>query len=250
MRVGRFSFSPALVPTLATLAVLPLLVTLGLWQLGRAAEKRELQLMYEQRAKRPPLPLDAAGWTAIRASNDTGDLAYRRMEMQGRFDGAHQYLLDNRTRNGVAGFDVLTPFTPDGADGGVIVNRGWVPQGRDRADLPELPVPKESLAVTGTIDAKRKPLPLLGESGYRDPAWPKVVQRIDLHEMAKSLGYPLLPVVVLLDKDAPAGFSREWKPYYGIPVYRHQGYAVQWFALAIALIVIYIAVNTRRIPDD
>ena len=249
MRVGSFSFSPGLGPTLVTLAVLPLLMTLGIWQLGRADEKREMLAMYQERAKSAPLRVDTGQWTVMHARGEPGDLAYFRVEMRGRFDGARQYLLDNRTRNGVAGYEVLTAFTPDGAGGGLMVNRGWVPLGKSRADLPALPVPNESLRVTGTIDMQRKPLPLLGESGYQRLGWPKVVQRIDLEEMAKGLGYPLLAVIVLLDEEAPAGFTREWKPYYGIPVSRHQGYAVQWFALAAALIAIYVIVNTRRIRD-
>ncbi len=68
--------------------------------------------------------------------------------------------------------------------------------------------------------------------------------------MAKQLGLPLLPLVVLLDPGAPAGFAREWTPYYGISVQRHQGYAFQWFALATALGVIYIVVNLNRIDND
>lgn len=250
MRVGSFSFSPGLVPTLATVAVLPVLVTLGFWQLGRAAEKRDMQAMYAERAKRPPLTLDAERWAMIYAGDETGGLTYRRVEMRGRFDGARQYLLDNRTRNGIAGFEVLTAFTPEGAAGGLMVNRGWVALQESRAALPEVSVPAGSLRITGFVDAARKPLPLLGESGYEGGKWPKIVQRIDLEEMAKGLGYPLLPVVVLLNEDAPAGFARDWKPYYGIPASRHQGYAVQWFALAMALVIIYLVVNTRRIRDD
>lgn len=227
-----------------------MLVTLGVWQLGRAAEKKDMQAMYERQANQAPLTLDARQWTAMQNSDDLSRLAYQRVDMRGRFDGDRQYLLDNRTRNGVAGFDVLTAFTPSDAAGGLIVNRGWIPLAESRSVLPALPVPGETLQVTGLIDIARTPLPLLGESGYEQTGWPKIVQRIDLQKMADGLGYRLLPVVVLLDTEAPAGFVREWKPYYGIPASRHLGYAVQWFALALALIAIYVIVNARRIQDE
>ena len=250
MRIGRFDFSPRLLPTLATLALLPLLIALGVWQLGRAADKRHMQNTFTERVQQPAFFLDADAWSALRNDNQPQALAYLRVEMEGSFDGTRQYLLDNRTRNGVAGFEVLTAFRPDGADGGVIVNRGWVPQGRSRADLPPLPVPEQTVKLRGIIDAQREPLPLLGESGYERGGWPRIVQRIDMKAMADGLGYPLLPVTVLLDEDATFGFLREWKPYYGIPEERHQAYAVQWFALAAALVAIYVIVNTSRIENE
>jgi surfeit locus 1 family protein len=250
MRVGRYSFSPGLVPTLVTAVLLPLLMGLGGWQLGRAQEKRDIEQTVARRMAAAPLEIDAARWQAIHAGADLSDLAYRRVTMSGRFEGARQYLLDNRTRNGVAGFQVLTAFVPGGAAGGVLVNRGWIPLGERRDHSPALPVPSASLRISGAFDAPRKPPPLLGASGYGQSQWPKIVQRVELEPMARQLGISLLPRVVLLDPDAAAGFVREWKPYYGISVQRHQAYAFQWFALATALALIYIAVNLRRSNRD
>lgn len=250
MRVGNFDFSPRLVPTLATISLLPLLLTLGVWQLGRAAEKREMRQVYDQRATDAPLRLDADRWRLLHDRATVDELAYARVKMRGRFETRRQYLLDNRTHNGVAGFEVLTAFIPEGASGGLMVKRGWIPLTGRRDSLPSLPVPEESVKVSGLFDMQRRPLPLLGPSGYEQHEWPKVVQRIELESMSEQLGIPLLPSVLLLDSGAPAGFVREWKPYYGIPASRHQGYAVQWFALALALAVIYVVVNTRRASDD
>lgn len=250
MRIGRYSFSPRLVPTLMTAALLPLLIGLGIWQLGRAEEKREIEQTVSRRMTAPPLEIDAARWQAIHAGADVSTLAYRRVTMSGRFEVVHQYLLDNRTRNGIAGFQVLTAFIPGGADGGVLVNRGWIPLGERRDRLPPLPAPSTLLRISGAFDAPRKPPPLLGASGYEQRPWPKIVQRVELEPMSKQLGISLLPQVVLLDPDAAAGFVREWKPYYGISVQRHQAYAFQWFALATALAFIYIVVNLKRIHRD
>ena len=44
------------------------------------------------------------------------------------------------------------------------------------------------------------------------------------------------------------GFERVWRPVRGIGPQRHRGYAFQWFSLALALLVIYVVVNTRRHP--
>jgi len=51
--------------------------------------------------------------------------------------------------------------------------------------------------------------------------------------------------VILLDPKEPDGYARNWEAP-GFPPMRHIGYAVQWFALAAALLVIYIVTNVRR----
>lgn len=250
MRLGSFKFSPRLVPTLVTAALLPLLTGLGVWQLGRAEYKRTIEQTVVRRIEAPPLTIDPARFNAIQSGGELSELAYRRVVMRGRFEGARQYLLDNRTHNGVAGFQVLTAFLPQGVGGGVLVNRGWIPLGERRDQPLSLPVPSEELRISGAFDGPREPPPLLGSSGYEQRQWPKIVQRVELEQMAEQLGISLLPRMVLLDPNAPAGFVREWKPYYGISVERHQAYAFQWFALATALAIIYVVVNLKRARRD
>ena len=57
MRIGRFDFSPGLWPTLATLAILPLLLGLGIWQLDRAAWKQSIIDTGLETARQSPQPL-------------------------------------------------------------------------------------------------------------------------------------------------------------------------------------------------
>ena len=51
--------------------------------------------------------------------------------------------------------------------------------------------------------------------------------------------------LVLLDAGEPDGYVRNWTAP-GFPPMRHIAYAVQWFGLALALIIIYIVTNVRR----
>jgi surfeit locus 1 family protein len=53
---------------------------------------------------------------------------------------------------------------------------------------------------------------------------------------------------VYLDADEPDGFLRDWRPQLLSPE-KHLGYAMQWFAMALALVVIYVVVNLRR-PEE
>ena len=238
MRFGPVDFRPGWLPSLVTLALLVLLTGLGFWQLDRAEDKRALLAQWQARRDAPPRALarvlagEAARFTPVAA--------------RGRFDSEHQYLLDNRIRNNRPGYQVLTPLKLADGEGAVLVNRGWVPMGRGRSDLPQLPAPEGAVRVTGSL----APPPQTGmRLGPPDPGrdrWPKVIQYMAPGRVAEQLGYPVRDRVIRLDPEAPHGFERDW----GAPVpfgpERHVGYAVQWFALAGALLVIYLAVNTKR----
>jgi cytochrome oxidase assembly protein ShyY1 len=54
--------------------------------------------------------------------------------------------------------------------------------------------------------------------------------------------------LVLLDPGEPDGYARNWSAP-GFPPMRHIAYAVQWFALALTLAVIYVVTNLRRVDD-
>ena len=241
-KAARWRFRPTLWPTLASALLFPLLVSLGLWQLERADYKRAQLARVAAESERQPATLGPGG----PVNEGRGESwNHRRVIATGRYLSRH-FLLDNRTRRGVAGYHVLTPLVLDEERRrGVMVNRGWVPLGPSRERLPETAAP------VGTLDARgRGRVPakafLLGEAGYRGDAWPRVVQSIELPKMGEALGVDLLPFVVELDRSEPHGFVREWRPHGGISPERHLGYALQWFALAATLLAIYTLVNLRR----
>lgn len=244
MRPERRAFHPGLWPSLIVAALLILLVGLGFWQLDRAEQKRVLLEEYEQRPQQAALRLDAA------ATLEPA-LRYRQAWARGRYDPAHQFLLDNRVHQGRAGYQVLTPLRLAHSDAAVLVNRGWVPQGRTRADLPPLPVQSEGvITVEGMIDYPPEDPFSLGEGEARAPGWPKVLQQIDFELQSRQLDARLLPVILLLDPAQPDGFVRQWAP---IPERfgpaRHVGYAVQWFALALALVILFYWAVRRPAED-
>lgn len=239
MRLGRFEFhSPGLPLTLLTLVLLALLTGLGFWQLDRAAQKRVLVTQYQGQEGEAPI-LVQEGLAAAE------ELEYRPALVHGHFDTGRQFLLDNRTHQGIAGYLVLTPLRIDGSGHAILVNRGWVPQGASRADLPELPTPDGPIRLEGLLKEPTRSF-TLGEGEDREAGWPKVLQQVRLELQAEQLGYPLLPMLLLLGPEQEHGFVREWEPVRGFGPEQNMGYAVQWFALATALLLIYIVVNCRR----
>ncbi|MDH3527711.1 MAG: SURF1 family protein [Gammaproteobacteria bacterium] len=243
MRLGGFDFTAGLWPTLATIVLMPLLVSLGVWQLERAAWKQALVDGHAEQTRQPALAL--ADWLA------SGDLMpYRRVTARGRYDLDHQLLLDNSIHQGRAGYHVLTPLVLADTSEAVLVNRGWVPVGVSRAQLPALPGPEDMVDVQALVTYPPEKRLRLDSVEEPHAGWPGVVQLIEPGPLEQRLGYRLLPVVLLLDADAAHGFAREWRPVYGTTPDKHRAYALQWFTLATVLALIYIGVNTRRVSNE
>jgi hypothetical protein len=106
-----------LLTTVATLVLLPLFIGLGRWQWHRAEYKQQLEAQFVASAAQP----------VVFAAQSTASLPrYAPIVVRGSWDARRQFLLDNRTRDGRAGYDVLTPLQL--ADGRwLIVDRGWLP---------------------------------------------------------------------------------------------------------------------------
>jgi surfeit locus 1 family protein len=231
IRVGSRVFAPRLVPTLVMLPLLALLVGLGTWQLERAAEKRALLVAFARGAAAPAaLPPAAAA------------ARYTRVAVGGHYLSDRQFLLDNMTHDGRVGYRVLTPL--ERADGTlVLVDRGWLPGGPSRAQLPEVAVGDAPREVSGRLDE-------LPRAGVRlvapaEGGWPRRVSFPTHAELEAALGRPLYPRLLLLDAAVADGYLRDWRPP-GMPPERHVGYAVQWYALALTLVVIWVIVNLKR----
>ncbi|KAB7624438.1 SURF1 family protein [Alkalilimnicola sp. S0819] len=237
--MSRYSFRPTLIPTLATLALLPLLLSLGLWQLDRAAQKEAAMAARESGLAEALLDLNNAPPAAEQA-------IHRRALAHGRYDTAHQFLVDNQIVQGRVGYQVLTPLRLDEGRA-VLVSRGWLPAPSRRDQLPELAVAETPRRVEGTLAAGPSVGLRVGEASV-EQGWPRRVQYMDYEYFNASLPYRVLPYVLQLDPSAEDGYRREWGATEFGPE-RHRGYAVQWFSLAAALVLIYLLVNLRRRGD-
>ena len=231
------------VPATAAVLVIAAFSWLGAWQLDRAGEKERRSGTFVSRTSDAPILLNER-LSVMPSEFDPEWWRYRRIEVSGEALGARQYLLDNRTRSGVAGYHVYVPMLVTGLERLVLVNRGWVEIGPSRERRPDVSLTPSELVVSGIVDYPRQPM-LLGDDGYAQSSWPKVVQRIDLDKTERDLDRRMLPFVVLMDAELPHGFVREWTPYLGIGPSRHRGYAFQWFSLAAAVAVVWFVVKVR-----
>ena len=222
--------------------MLALLVWLGFWQLDRAEQKRALADAYAAAATAAPVVIESAAALAAAPR-------HARVSATGRFVAERQVLLDAQTHDGQVGYRVWTPLALDNGDW-VLVDRGWLSAGATRARLPDVAVDAAPRTVAGSKAPLPEPGLRLGDAAPADGPWPRRMVWPDEQALARAFGRAVPPALVLLDADAPDGFVREWAPADGMTAQRHVGYAVQWFALAAALVVIALVLLLRNRRHD
>jgi len=223
---------PRWLPPLATVIGIALTAAAGNWQLHRAHEKERLQQAYDRGASDAPIRL-----TAALVSED--DLKMRRVEVEGEFAPHGLVLLDNKIRNSEVGYEVIMPLKIGGSSMHVLVNRGWIAAGPERARLPVVKTPDTVVKVTGMAVVPGRFLELsdVQDSG---PVW----QNLTVARYSARTGLQVQPIVVQQQNDMNDGLLRSWeRPDFGIS--RHYGYAVQWFSFCGLIIFLYVFFHVK-----
>ena len=211
---------PVWLPTLAAFITIALCVTAGNWQHRRMLEKVALlaKITAAKTAPAAPLPTGVSNWNEWR---------FRAVTLDGEFDARHQILIDNAQHAGRVGYDVVAPLLlRDGR--AVLVDRGFVPVGASRANLPSPPIPAGQVTITGRIDIpSRRYLELGTHVTPKGPLW----QHVDTNEFAQATGVSVLPIVVRdIGQHANGLVQDDALPETGIE--KHQSYMLQWYTFA------------------
>jgi surfeit locus 1 family protein len=224
--------------TALTLLAMLAFIDLGRWQWHRAQQKSALAAAFRA---------GESGVQALAGRSSAALPRYAQVRAQGRYDGEHQFLLDNMSHDGQPGYQVLTPLLL--ADGRTVrVNRGWVPLTASRRQLPLSAVdPSVNLTPAGKLDA----LPVAGIAlGHvpppAGPQWPKLTSFPTMTDLSAALGRPLEVQQLLLNPDEPLGYLRDWKPNTSFGPERHISYAVQWWGFALLALGLYGALNWHK----
>lgn len=221
-------FRPGLVPTLVVALLLPGLIALGGWQLSRADQKTRLLEVWAERRADP-----AMGTLQLLQEADP---AYRRVHLYGQFDASHSLLLDNRQRDGHVGVELLQPFHDQPSGQWLLVNRGWLPW-PDRRVPVRFDTPDTALSLDAWVYVSPGAAFQLG-TDPQTGAWPHLVTAIDAGHLWLQLEREGFAHELRLEP-GPASFRLEW-PLVVLGPEKHLGYAVQWFALALALVALYL----------
>lgn len=237
----NLKFFPEWRISLATAALFPFLIWLGFWQLDRAQEKSEIGNAWELRSLQPPAPLGQL------VGQENEALAFKRVLLTGEYVEDVVFLLDNKTRNGKFGYEVLSLFDLVGIDQFVLVNRGWIAGDPARLSLPEIPHEQGLLSVTGHLYIPGDKPYLLAEQTF-ESGWPKRIQALEMDKISTvaqaQVGAPLYPHLVRIDIAQAGALAVDWK-IVNVSPQKHNGYAFQWFAMALFLGIFYVLRSTN-----
>jgi len=235
----RISFRFRAIPFVATVLLVALGVALGQWQERRADLKIAMQRKLVERAAETPLALGAQ-------LAPGAPLEYRRVLVRGQFVPEWPLFLDNRPQQGKAGFYLVMPFRIAGSDTHVLVARGWL--ARDAAQygrLPHYDTPAGPVELVGIVKTGLGQVMQLGTPAEVKPN--ARLQNIEVGQVAAASGLKLQPFFIEQTGPAAPGeqLVRAW-PAPALGVEKHQGYAFQWYALAVMALLFFVMTGFRR----
>ena len=235
MIVLGYSFTPKIWSIIVTAAFVFLFIELGNWQLSRADQKNAQQAQLDKLSQQPIITLPGA-------RVNLEDFQYREVEIRGEYLPSHTIYLDNKTHNGVAGYHVLTPIKLANSSLHVLINRGWIAGGIDRAILPNIPqVEQGEMIVTGVVVSPEQRMLQLTDQVIVGAVW----NNLDVQRYQEITGLELQPILVLQQDQIEDGLVRQWdRPDSGSA--KNMGYAIQWFSLAATAFIIFLVLNVKR----
>ncbi len=234
MQFSDYKFHFRVIPTLLLALPAPLFAGLGVWQLERAEEKRDLVQTLAEREQMPTLSLQGL-------ESDPQRLRYRKVSAEGEFDAGSQFFIENRRHGGKTGFHVITPLRQAGSDIRLLVNRGWLQAGPGNSLPGSVPVPEGRVRISGV--AGTPSLPAISLHAHNAATtWGKRWPYMTTELFAGTVDYPLQAFVLLQDPDTPHGFLRQW-PREMPKETMHIGYAIQWFAFALISLGLYLKLS-------
>ncbi|MDX1901016.1 MAG: SURF1 family protein [Gammaproteobacteria bacterium] len=208
------------------LCFVALFVALGYWQLCRYQFKKDLLNDSKERLISAPVALKSV---------TKNPLEFQHVIVAGRYLNDEIILVQDQFFHHRLGFEVLTVFQIPNESEYLLVDRGWVPV-LENGQLPVISPVKNEQRLIGHLRTFHEYQFILGKNILNPTVKPLVIQKVDVPELSHVLNKPLYPFILRLDANMPNGFAREWVITTVLPE-RHLGYAVQWFLMAIVLLI-------------
>lgn len=227
------------IPLLAFVLILPLLLSLGFWQLARMDEKQQiLQDIAQQQGKE-----------AIHLSEALKQQKKNFLPVTFQVTSvAENIYLDNQIVDGQVGVRVITPVITDISRQWILLDRGWLPYQDLTRQLPDAERLGTNIKVNGVLyQPSGRPF---GSQKINWQADKKnlLLAHLDMHylELAfQQQGEKLIDWIVYLNQSNPYTWQMIL-PGVSINPKKHLAYAIQWFALALTLCIIFFVLLFKR----
>lgn len=214
-----------------------LMLKLGFWQLSRAEEKTRILQNIETKMAQKPLDFNRLNQLvlnnySLRKSdiNLTGyKFKFQALPIQGKL-----IMLDNQIYQGQVGYLVFQPIMVNENSPLLLLELGFIKGLATRDSLPAIEELSGWQVFSGRIYQKQ--VNPLSYQLYPEFDWPKRIQNLNFQALSSIYGQPFLPVILQpnnIDNQLP----KPWMPV-AMSSEKHLGYAFQWFAMAITLIIL------------
>lgn len=238
-KTNGFKWQPNAKLLVFSLLMLPFLLSLGTWQLQRADEK---QTIVDRHARNQQL---APVINAEKLANEQ-DHQYRLAWIRGTVDNQRTIILDNRVRNGRPGYEIFQSVTIAGQRQKLLINRGWVEASLNRAVLPIIPPIKGEVQLRGYLYHSLKGGYRLDDGIRQVQTWPSRVGWMTLDRAEELFNASFMPYQLRLDQDSTGALRTGWTTV-AVQPEKHVGYAVQWYAMALTLLIMTIIANSNLV---
>jgi surfeit locus 1 family protein len=199
---------------------------LGAWQIQRYHFKQELVRSYQQNKISAPLP-----FSQLKSEKDISP--FQRVAVSGHYINELTVLLQNRPYKERMGFEVITPLKIGDDKLLLLVDRGWV--AGDQTP-PAVKAVVDEQQISGEIKLLNEHQFILGKNILNASDSPLLMQKMDVKELENVTHLAFYPYLLRLSANEPNGFIRDWI-ITAVQPERHLGYAVQWFAMALTLLI-------------
>jgi surfeit locus 1 family protein len=216
--------------------LLAVLLSLGVWQLERLQWKLALIADINRNLTLAPISFDRA------LALGTEQAQYHRVAVEGRFDNFKETYVYTTGPHGLPVYHVLTPlFLADGRT--VMIDRGFVPPALRNPGTREAGERAGVLRLVGVWRTPDQPGPFTPPPDIANRTW----YARDLSGIAKAEGVALAAAAIIeADKTPnPGGWPEGGQTVVNLPN-DHLQYAITWFLLALALLVVYLAYHRAR----
>lgn len=263
LRIGRLEIRFNWFIALCLVMTCGMFINLGLWQLDRAAEKRAREQAWEQMQTAPAVDYaelaDGAAGEELERHERLLMRTGQPVRLQGEFlDPRVSFLVMYQVHRGQPGFEVVSPFRPQGRDELVLVSRGWLPA-PEAGGRPEVPPVRrdngddsrdvgegdpDTLEIRARLHVPELP-PARGR--VVDENWPLRVPGLHPGQAGELLGETVYPQVLRLMEGEPGLLQAHWQePDFGRRM--HYGYAVQWFLFTVLVVVAAVLLSSNLLP--
>jgi surfeit locus 1 family protein len=179
-------------------------------------------------------------------------LTFKQVFTNGQYAAQKSVFIDNKVVASRVGYKLLTPLKIEGTAWWILVDRGWLSVGESRATLPQFATDSELVRLSGRLNMPPAQPPLWND---RYPvAQGSVWQYLPISDYAQQMKLNLLPLVLELaptqSSEIDQDLLRQWSAIDDQWVAKHQGYAFQWFAMAVAFFIACSVLVYRSFKPD